>query len=327
MIRTPKPKTAKGKRVYEARQPKIHEGVKTALFMKGTSSSHVSSNALKDLYQLKRPHGILLSRKNDVHPFDDIRPIEFLCEKSDAGLFAFTSHSKKRPHNLVLGRMFNREILDLCEFGIDEGIAMSDIKGIKSSFGNRPLITFHGDAFTTHPEMIHVRSLMLDFFRGVEEEHVDLAGLEHIISITAATNSNSSGVGGNLPTKLFIRVYRISLFKSNSKLPRAEIEEMGPRLDLVLRRTRWADEQKRKLAMWQPAELKVKKVKNVDYDAIGDKFGRIHLGKQDLSKLQTRKMKGLKRSRPDADDDDEQHQSEAGDNKRVALPTTIDEDA
>ena len=28
---------------------------------------------------------------------------------------------------------------------------------------------------------------------------------------------------------------------------------------------------------------------------MGDKMGRIHLGKQDLGELQTRKMKGLKR--------------------------------
>lgn len=37
---------------------------------------------------------------------------------------------------------------------------------------------------------------------------------------------------------------------------------------------------------------------------MGDKIGRIHLGRQDLSELQTRKMKGLKRGRgTDAEDD------------------------
>lgn len=37
---------------------------------------------------------------------------------------------------------------------------------------------------------------------------------------------------------------------------------------------------------------------------MGDKIGRIHLGKQDLGELQTRKMKGLKRGRDtDAEDD------------------------
>lgn len=37
---------------------------------------------------------------------------------------------------------------------------------------------------------------------------------------------------------------------------------------------------------------------------MGDKIGRIHLGKQDLSKLQTRKMKGLKRTTDDYTEDD-----------------------
>lgn len=37
--------------------------------------------------------------------------------------------------------------------------------------------------------------------------------------------------------------------------------------------------------------------KNVETDTVGDKLGRIHLGRQDLSELQTRKMKGLKRRR------------------------------
>ncbi|EYB21259.1 hypothetical protein FG05_01175 [Fusarium graminearum] len=42
--------------------------------------------------------------------------------------------------------------------------------------------------------------------------------------------------------------------------------------------------------------------KNITTDSMGDKIGRVHLGKQDLSELQLRKMKGLKRSRKDAED-------------------------
>ena len=38
-----------------------------------------------------------------------------------------------------------------------------------------------------------------------------------------------------------------------------------------------------------------KKVKNVSYDAFGTKEGKVHMQRQDYSKLQTRKMKGLKR--------------------------------
>jgi len=51
----------------------------------------------------------------------------------------------------------------------------------------------------------------------------------------------------------------------------------------------------------RPNEARTKK--NIETDLIGDKIGRVHLGKQDLSTLQTRKMKGLKRSRDDVGDE------------------------
>ena len=38
---------------------------------------------------------------------------------------------------------------------------------------------------------------------------------------------------------------------------------------------------------------------------MGDKIGRIHLGRQDLGDLQTRKMKGLKRGRDEDVEDEE----------------------
>ena len=44
---------------------------------------------------------------------------------------------------------------------------------------------------------------------------------------------------------------------------------------------------------------KTKKVKNVEEDALGTTLGRVHLKKQDVGSLQTRKMKGLKADRKD----------------------------
>ena len=47
----------------------------------------------------------------------------------------------------------------------------------------------------------------------------------------------------------------------------------------------------------------IKTKKNVEIDIVGDKLGRIHVGVQDLRKLQTRKMKGLKRRAGESDDE------------------------
>jgi len=52
----------------------------------------------------------------------------------------------------------------------------------------------------------------------------------------------------------------------------------------------------------RPNEARTKK--NINMDIMGDKIGRVHLGKQDLNTLQTRKMKGLKRGRNELEDDE-----------------------
>ncbi|CAG8677873.1 8952_t:CDS:2, partial [Funneliformis mosseae] len=71
--------------------------------------------------------------------------------------------------------------------------------------------------------------------------------------------------------------------------------EMGPSYVFRVRRFKFANDDVYKLATKVPKINKPKKIKNIDVNEMGDKVGRIHLGKQDLSKLQTRKMKGLKR--------------------------------
>ena len=43
------PKTARGKRFLEDREPQVHENVKTAVFMRGTRTSAVVNEAFADL--------------------------------------------------------------------------------------------------------------------------------------------------------------------------------------------------------------------------------------------------------------------------------------
>jgi ribosome production factor 2 len=92
---------------------------------------------------------------------------------------------------------------------------------------------------------------------------------------------------------------------------------MGPSIDLSLRRHREADQEMWKQAMKRPKMKKTdvekglgKKRKNLEVDEMGDLRGRVHVGKQDLNKLQTRKMKGLKAVEEDESDD------EGGDEER-----------
>ena len=101
-------------------------------------------------------------------------------------------------------------------------------------------------------------------------------------------------------------IYLISTKRSGQKLPRVEVEEMGPRMDFRVGRVQEPDEAMLKEALKKPKTNEERTKKNVTTDSMGDKLGRIHLGRQDLGDLQTRKMKGLKRSR-------DMHDEEAGD--------------
>ncbi|XP_054578389.1 ribosome production factor 2 homolog isoform X4 [Eptesicus fuscus] len=126
-------------------------------------------------------------------------------------------------------------------------------------------------------------NLVIDFFRGPTVSNIRLAGLEYVLHFTA------------LNGKIYFRSYKLLLKKSGCRTPRIELEEMGPSLDLVLRRTHLASDDLYKLSMKMPKALKPKKKKNISQDTFGTTYGRIHMQKQDLSKLQTRKMKGLKK--------------------------------
>lgn len=97
---------------------------------------------------------------------------------------------------------------------------------------------------------------------------------------------------------------------------------MGPSMDLSLRRSQPADAEMWKHAMKRPKLKKTdvekglgKRKKNLEVDDMGDLRGRIHVGKQDLSKLQSRKMKGLKANRDPRAVHDDSDEEEGADEK------------
>ena len=178
--------------------------------------------------------------------------------------------------------------------------------------------------------------MLMDFFNGEVIDAIHLAGLEHVISISlgptplslnAATSTLQASSSTAAPSedlsslpKVHIRAYTIRLLASGTRVPRVELTPMGPSLDLRLRRHTEPDAEMLKQAMRRPKLRKQdvekglgKKRKNLEVDEMGDLRGRIHVGKQDLGKLQTRKMKGLKPGRDEAVGDEEDEGETDGD--------------
>lgn len=70
-------------------------------------------------------------KHDDVRPFEagGEASLEHFATKADCGLFALASHSKKRPHNLTLGRMYNGHLYDLLEVGVSSHTPISAFQG------------------------------------------------------------------------------------------------------------------------------------------------------------------------------------------------------
>ena len=217
-------------------------------------------------------------------------------------LLVFGSSSKKRPHCLTLARTFDAKLLDMLELYLDaEGFrTMSQFRAAKFTVGQRPMMVFAGSPFESpvSNEYTLAKSLLTDLFRGDSSpDKVDVEGLSYLVSVTAEEAPGPGGGGGDAIVRPLIRlrVYSIRTKRSGQKLPRVEVDEIGPRMDLRLGRMKAADADMLKEAMRQAKTSEERTKKNISTDRMGDKVGRIHLGTQNLQELQTRKMKGLKR--------------------------------
>ena len=217
-------------RILKKREPKLEENTKKALIMRGNSTSQTIVNVLTDLKQLTMPNSVLMSKKNEIFPFEDANSLEFLSTKNDCSLFAMGSHTKKRPNNLILGRTYDGHILDMFEFGVDSFDSLRSFSGSKKGVGSKPLMVFLGDQWDVDSTFGKIMNLLLDFFRADRLDKIALKGIDHVLSCTVADS------------KIFIRAYSIGFQKSGSRVPDVSLDGMGPFLDLSLRRTQMASE-------------------------------------------------------------------------------------
>lgn len=248
MLNRSKPKNARSKRELAKREPLPHENPKTILFLRGISSSSLVNSILTDLHSLKRPFGVRFNKKNPIHPFEDASSLEFFSQKNDASLLVFGSHSKKRQHCLTWVRCFGGQVLDMMELYVVQESARTlvQFKGQKCGIGVKPLLSFSGPQFEspTTNQYTLAKSMFVDFFRGGESQTIDVEGLQLLISFFVGED----GPEGQ-PPQIHMRCWRIVTKRSGQKMPRVEVEEIGPRIDFTVGRIKEADEAMRKEAM------------------------------------------------------------------------------
>lgn len=226
--------------------------------------------------------------------------------KNDCTHFFFGSTSKKRPDNLIVGRLYEHEVLDMVELAVKSFKPLHEFKVEKISTHVKPCVIFNGYKWKLTEELRRLRNLLLDVFYKEPVDAIRLQGLEHVISFTVDEDLT-----------IFMRSYRILLKKSGQKTPRIELSEIGPAINFGIRRTKIATKELYKAALRTPAPLRVTKKKNVTRDELGNVHGRVHVGQEDISRLQTRKMKGLKKT-------PEERKAERKAKKQAIRETTVE---
>ena len=280
----------------KAKEPPLIEPAKGLLFARGTHCSQMTKDVMRDFAKLKSFQSKLTTAKNDFHPFDDETGIEMLCKSKEAGLFAFGTDNKKRPHNLILGRTYDSHLLDMIELGVTKFESMLDCqKRCKTTAASAywaPLLLFQGEEFANAhegSEVATLKDLLIDMFRGPPVSKLDLEAIDLALVFTL------------LPDKtLQMRGFRVAFTKgSGNGSPQTELLPHGPNVDFQIRRFRAAAPNLAKLARKQPKLPGSGKTKNVSSDMLKGLVGRIHMHKQDTNKLVTRSRfkKVLKRGK------------------------------
>ncbi|CAD8105059.1 unnamed protein product [Paramecium sonneborni] len=274
-------KTHKGKRILESREPKLVEGPKQTLFIRGPKTSLSVRQLAHEWHMLKRDFSITYNKNHEIQPFEDTKPLETFCERSQCSMFCFVSNSKKRPDNLIIGRTFDKKVLDMIELHLKEFKSQEEFAAsVEIPMHARPLIIFNGEVFGFNSNHMKLHNLLTDFFyENVPISDIKSSDINLIISITATDDSTLA----------------ITILQKQIQEDGIKIQEIGPRSIFEIRRTKWAEDDLFKKACRQPKPKAKPHEKNVVYDEIGDKRGKVFVQQQDLSTLALKKRKKLRK--------------------------------
>ena len=130
------------------------------------------------------------------------------------------------------------DMLELCVVQ-DTARTIAQFKGEKVKTGLKPLLSFSGTAWDnpSSNEYTLAKSMFVDFFRGGEVSEIDVEGLSLLISFFVG----EEGEEGSKPS-IQMRCWRLVTKRSGGKVPRVEVQEIGPRIDFRAGRFREADE-------------------------------------------------------------------------------------
>ncbi|CAA6673994.1 unnamed protein product [Spirodela intermedia] len=248
------------------RGPKIGRESKEVSNSSGARSSAVLNAVLTQIYHLKRDNAMRFTKKNDrVMPFESAgeASLEFLSQ-IDCSLFVSWEEC------LII------TFYDLVEVGVENFKTMKSFsydEKIAPRMGSKPFFALIGEGFESSGELKHLKEVLLDL-SGERVFQRPLIDFMHLI-VQVVDNLNLAGVGRALCVPISLQTP-------------IELVEVGPSMDLVVRRHRLPNASLQKEAM-KGAHI------------VHGKLGKIYVPDQKVGNLALfNDVKELKRERREA---------------------------
>jgi ribosome production factor 2 len=306
-----KAKSQRTKRQIERKQSLVNENPKRTLSLHGEKSSDITKEVQRViLFVQSSPHVVKLREGNKTHPFETTESLEFLGFKNDCSLFCFGNHSKKRPHNIIIGRQFNFKAMDMVELGVRD-CSQDSSAGISSNLGSKPAMIFLGPEFD-FPIFDRLRNILLDFFGGAPVENLNANGLDRAIGVTMRCNTELPSydipTGGEIVTfpegTVIVHLTHVALRSKGGQgsTTLEVVPDSSTVLEFCVRRIRFATPQAFNFACKQAPTSKNEK--GVSRDALGELRGQVHVGKQEVDKITKRRFKRVRGGAAEAEGDE-----------------------
>lgn len=137
---------------------------------------------------------------------------------------------------------------------------LCQFKGEKCKVGVKPLLSFSGSQFESPipNQYTLAKSIFVDFFRGSETRTIDVEGLQLLINFSVGEDNEDGRLA-----QIHMRCWKIVTKKSGQKVPRVEVEEMGPRIDFAIGRVKQAQD-----GNWKEAMKKAKGTEVISFPFI-----------------------------------------------------------
>jgi ribosome production factor 2 len=121
--------------------------------------------------------------------------------------------------------MYNYQVLDMIEFGVGQFQSLQEFAvsqsivvsrkhdrlaeqgKYKPAIGSKPCFVLDGALWRNDERIAVVGNLIVDFFRGQVLQKVNLAGLDHVVVLTAVSSD-----------MIYFRHYAVTLKKSGTKV-------------------------------------------------------------------------------------------------------------